>query len=439
MATASLHPAQAPFPLTSPRPDPALAHRTASTLVEVRDADGHPLAETDVVVEQVDHEFGFGCIGFELLPPSPAASEEDPVSDAEREVMAAQWFELFNTATLPFYWGQHEPEEGAPQTDRLRRGAQWFAGRGVRLKGHPLAWHTLAPPWLRGRDLEEVERLLRVRITREVTAFTGLIDTWDAINEVVIMPVFTAEDNAITPLARRLGRIGITRLAFETARAANPSATLLLNDFDMSTAYDTLVEGVLEAGVQVDALGLQSHMHQGWWGEEKTLEVLERFSRYGLPLHLTETTLVSGDLMPAHVEDLNDHVVEPGGWPSTPEGEARQAEELERHYRTVLSHPSVESITWWGLWDRFAWLHAPAGLVRPDGTPKPAYDTLRRLVRQEWWLSPTTVRTDGDGRLPLTGWLGRYAVRLPDGRCAEVHLTPGTEGLTAHVGAPAPA
>ncbi len=422
--------AAAPYPLTSPPPDPTLSHRTASATLEVQDASGRPLADSDVVVEQVEHAFGFGCIGFELLPPAPAGEGE---SDEDRERMAAQWLEVFNTATLPFYWGQFEPQEGAPQTERLREGARWFRERGVRLKGHPLAWHTLAPTWLLGRDLREVERLLRERITREVTDLAGLIDTWDAINEVVIMPVFTAEDNAITPLARRLGRIGIIRLAFETARAANPSATLLLNDFDMSTAYDTLLEGVLEAGVHVDALGLQSHMHQGWWGEERTSEILDRFARYGLPLHLTETTLVSGELMPPHIEDLNDHVVEPGGWPSTPEGEARQAEELERHYRTVLSHPSVESITYWGLWDRYAWLNAPAGLVRPDGSPKPAYETLRRLVKDEWWLAPTTVRTDADGRLPLTGWLGRYAVRLPDGRAAEVDLAPQTPYLPARL------
>ena len=422
-------------PSTALRPDPSLAHRTAATVIEVRDAHGRPVVDTDVVVEQLEHAVGLGCIGFELLPPAATSAHEevgaDDPDDRERDVMAAQWLELFNTATLPFYWGQFEAREGSPETDRLHRGAEWFAGHGVRLKGHPLAWHTLAPRWLLGRDPETVEGLLRQRITREVTGFAGLIDTWDAINEAVIMPDFQAEDNAVTPLARHLGRVGMVRLAVETARAAHPSVTLLLNDFDMSPAYDALVEEVLDAGIQVDAIGLQSHMHQGWWGEERTLEILARFSRHGLPLHLTETTLVSGDLMPSHVEDLNDHVVQPGGWPSTPEGEARQAEEIERHYRTVLSHPAVESLTYWGLWDRWAWLHAPAGLVRRDGSSKPAYEALRRLVKEEWWLGPTTVRTDTDGRVPLTGWLGRYAVRLPEGATAEVELTQDTPSVTA--------
>ncbi len=125
-------------------------------------------------------------------------------------------------------------------------------------------------------------------------------------------------------------------------------------------------------------------MPQGYWGEERTLEVVDRFARYGLPVHMTESTLLSGPLMPPEIQDLNDHVVEE--WPSTPEGEARQADEVVRHYRTLLSHPAVEAVTYWGITDAGAWLGAPVGLVRADGTRKPSYDALRQLVEDEWWV-----------------------------------------------------
>ena len=241
------------------------------------------------------------------------------------------------------------------------------------------------------------------------------------------MPVFDKEENGITRLCRERGRIATVRMAFEEARAANPDATLLLNDFDMSTAYECLLEGVLAAGVQVDVLGLQSHMHQGYWGEEKTHAILERFSRYGLPIHMTETTLLSGDLMPPHVEDLNDWQVD--HWPSTPEGEERQADELVRHYRTLASHAAVEAVTYWGITDDGAWLGAPAGLVRADGTPKPAFEALRDLVRRDWWLPPATTRTDAEGRVTVRAWAGDYRVTAR-GAGADVALD-GTDAVAA--------
>lgn len=429
----------------SPTPDPTLAHRTTETTVTVLGPDGAPLAGTEVVVGQTRHAFGFGNIGFEFLPLANDELTDDGgaadgplglgdaegtrLTRAQSQHLADLWLDVFNVATLPFYWGRFEPERGRPDTDRLRRGAQWFVDRGVEVKGHPLVWHTVQPDWLLGLPLDEVERLQRERIRREVGGFAGLIDTWDAINEAVIMPVFANGDNGITPLARDRGRLAMIRLAFEEARAANPDATLLLNDFDMSTAYECLIEGVLEAGIDVDVLGLQSHMHQGYWGEEKTLEVLDRFSRYGLPIHLTESTLLSGHLMPAEIEDLNDYQIP--SWPSTPEGEARQADEVVRHYRTLASHPSVQAVTYWGLSDVDSWLGAPGGFVRADGTPKPAYDALRRLVKEEWWLAPTTLRTDDAGRVVVRGWLGDYDVTA-QGRTAR--LTLGTAGAgTAEV------
>jgi endo-1,4-beta-xylanase len=352
------------------------------------------LPHTEVEVEQVAHEFAFGNIGFDFIDPA--------VRDTG---LARLWLDLYNTATLPFYWREFEPAPGAPRTRPLRDTAQWFRDHGVAVKGHPLVWHTLAPQWLTG----DVESQLRRRIQRDVADFAGLIDTWDAINEVVIMPVFEAEANAITDLARVKGRVPMIQLAFDEARAANPHATLLLNDFDLSSRYEDLIAETLAAGVQIDALGLQTHMHQGYWGEEKMLAMVDRFARFGLPLHLTESTLLSGDLMPPEIVDLNDWVVD--RWPSTPEGEARQADELVRHYRSLASHPAVEAITYWGITDNGAWLGAPVGLVRADGTPKPSYDALHQLIKGEWWLPPTTMRTDAAGQITVTGMPGTYRAR----------------------------
>ena len=53
-----------------------------------------------------------------------------------------------------------------------------------------------------------------------------------------------------------------------------------------------------------------------------------------------------------------------------------------------------------------AWLGAPVGLVRADGTKEPSYDALHGLVEDEWWLAETPMRTDDQGGLRVAGWLG---------------------------------
>ncbi|MDR2378117.1 MAG: endo-1,4-beta-xylanase [Bifidobacteriaceae bacterium] len=387
--------------------DTALSHRLADLPIRLIDRQGQPLAGAEVTIEQLDHDFVFGNAPFCLI--DFAVGEGAPADAA----LAEQWLGLFNTATLPFYWGQFEPDRGKPRTARLKRAADWFADRRIRLKGHPLTWHTEQPAWLTNLPLREIERELRHRIRREVSGFAGLIDTWDALNESVIAPVFAAEPNGVTRLTLAKGRIELIRLSFAEAKAANPRAFLLLNDFDLSSAYECLIEGCLEAGVPIDAIGLQTHMHQGYWGEETMLAMVERFARYGLPLHLTENSLVSGHLMPPEIVDLNDY--RPADWPSTAEGEERQADQLTRHYRSLVGHPAVAAITYWDFADASSWLGAPTGLIRRDGTPKPAYDALKGLVKGDWWIPPTGLTTDCEGRFRLTGFAGDYRVSTAQG------------------------
>lgn len=389
-------------------PDSAIRqHRTATATVTLS-RDGAPVVGQEVRVEQKKHKFLFGANwGSSTIP--LVNGELEGEAKARAELRNEHFLRLFNQATLPFYWGRFEPQRGQPDTARIRNTAQWYKDNGCSLKGHPLCWHTVTADWLLDLSDQEILDAQIARIRREVSDFAGLIDMWDVVNEAVIMPVFDRYDNGITRICKMLGRIELIRTMFDTARETNPNAILLLNDFDVSSAYDILVEGCLEAGIQIDVIGIQSHMHQGYWGVEKTQRVLEHFERFNLPIHFTENTIISGEIMPAHIEDLNDFQV--GEWKSTPEGEERQAQEVVSHYKTLMAHPLVEAITWWDLTDG-GWLNAPAGLLRRDETPKPAYDELLKLVKGEWWLSPTTMTTDANGQFTFTGFLGEYEMTL---------------------------
>ena len=389
-------------------------HRKATVKVQIKDAAGNPLKNTEIRVEQKTHKFLFGCGAFDtmgvvmpddIVPKFPGANPEMMKKMKASSIERMEKFvKLFNYGTIPFYWGQYEHSEGHPNQDITMAQAKWLKDRGITVKGHPLCWHTVCANWLMNYSNEEILEKQLARIHREVSTYKGLVDMWDVINEVVIMPVFDKYDNAITRICKDMGRFKLAKAVFEEAKACNPDAVLLINDFNTSVSYEILLEGLLEAGVPIGAIGIQSHQHQGFWGPEKLHDVLERFSRFGLPIHFTENTLISGDLMPAHLEDLNDYQVD--SWPSTPEGEERQAKELTEMYTILFEHPLVKAITTWDFTDG-AWLHAPSGLLREDNTEKPSYHALYKLFREDWSTN-ATIQTDENGILSLEGFKGNY-------------------------------
>ncbi len=397
-------------------------HRKASAVITFHRPDGTPISNTAVRAKQVRHEFLFGFGAFDAI--DAASGLLTPENQAFVEDRLHKMLDIFNYGTLPFYWGRFESQEGKPETSAVKAGAQWLKERGVKLKGHPLCWHTVCAPWLLKYSNEEILKKQLARIRREVGDFKGLIDTWDVINEVVIMPVFDKYDNAVTRIARDLGRTGIVKSVFDEARSANTGAVLILNDFNTSRAYETLIGQCLDAGLPIDVIGIQSHQHQGYWGSEKLLDVLERFSRFCLPLHFTENTLISGDLMPRHIEDLNDWQV--SSWPSTPQGEERQMREAEEMYAILFSSPKVEAVTVWDAADG-KWLNAPSGLLRRDNSVKPAYSRLSELINQEW-LTDLVLMTDENGAAALEGFRGEYELSL-EGRRTGVTLTKDAKAL----------
>jgi len=379
------------------------AHRMANKTIKLVDSSGNPVAGKEVALKQTNHKFLFGCGAFDAIDVANKNVPADRLAFQEQKLDL--FLDVFNSATLPFYWGRFEPEQGKPQTKELMAAAQWLKDRNIAVKGHPLCWHTVTAPWLLDMSNEEILRTQLARIEREVTDFKGLIDTWDIINEVVIMPIFDKYDNGITRICKELSRVGLIKEVFAVARESNPGATLLLNDFNTSINYEILIDGCLNAGVPIDVIGIQSHQHQGYWGREKLEEVLERFSQFGLPIHFTENTLTSGHIMPPEIVDLNDYKIT--DWPSTPEFEERQAKEVEEMYTILFKHPLVESVVSWKFSDDGAWLGAPAGFVRKDNTPKPSYDVVKRLIKYDWSTN-VTCQTDDNGVVSFEGFLGAY-------------------------------
>jgi endo-1,4-beta-xylanase len=368
-------------------------HRRGSVSLRLVGAGGQALpAGVKVRIRQTKHKFLFGCNIFKLGRCQTARNNAD---------YEARFAELLNYATLPFYWWTYERQKGRPEDARTEEIIRWCQAHGVAMKGHPLAWNWSDPPWLAEYTPQEAMRLQLARIGRCAQRFQGAIDIWDVVNEATHYDRDEPKRNApkLTQAIVDMGVGAYVRAAFQAARQANPRATLVINDYrtDSAFAEKVITQLAAEGGQPLyDVIGIQSHMHQGPWDAAHTWEVCERFAAFGKPLHFTETTVVSGPKQGST-------------WVTSPEGEREQARHVAEFYTVLFSHPAVEAITWWDFTDQNAWQGAPAGLVRADMTPKPAYDRLRELIKGQWWTK-TEAQTGAEGGLAFQGFLGQYEV-----------------------------
>ena len=148
-----------------------------------------------------------------------------------------------------------------------------------------------------------------------------------------------------------------------------------------------------------DVIGIQSHMHGGYWGAARTWDVCERFAKFGKPLHFTETTVVSGPKKDST-------------WTTTPEGEQRAGEAGGRVLHGAVLASGRRGRSPGGISrDQDAWQQAPAGLVRSDMTPKPAYEQLHGLIKGKWWTKVEATTGPAGATVPSRAFSGSMKSR----------------------------
>ena len=215
-----------------------------------------------------------------------------------------------------------------------------------------------------------------------------------------------------------LGAVPYVKEHLKIARAANPQATLLVNDYRTDPPFYQILDALREDGkLLFDTIGIQSHMHHGVWPLAKVWQTCDTFAKLGVPLHFTETTIVSGPFLGRDPKRKTNAFADEEMWgESTAELEARQAEQVGHFYTMLFAHPAVQGLTWWDFSDAGAWKRAAAGWLRKDMSPKPAYDRLMSLIKGEWWTK-IEGRADSGGRFAARAFYGTHRVtaKLPNG------------------------
>ena len=385
-------------------------HRKGDGTVTVRDSSGKLIRGAKVQVEQLRHDFLFGCNFFMFGHCGQPALEEQ-----YRQRFSA----LLNYCTLGFYWASYERERDRPNYEYTDQVAAWTRDHGITRKGHPLVWDHPAgsPRWLPD-DPKEIEQLSTTRVREIVSRYEDRIEIWDVVNEATHLAE-KPNHTKMADWAAALGAVPYVAEHLRVARAANPQATLVVNDYRIEPAYYRILDNLRDNGkLLFDVVGIQSHMHDGVWPLKKVWGVCDTYAKLGLPLHFTETTIVSG---PRKGPGEN--------WgETTAEGETWQAQQVVNFYTALFSHPAVQAITWWDFSDLGAWQGAPAGWLRRDMSPKPAYDRMMSLIKGDWWTK-TEARTDTQGKVKARAFYGthRLSAQLPSGQLItkEVHWERG--------------
>jgi endo-1,4-beta-xylanase len=364
-------------------------YRKTDAKVIVLNARGKPVRDVRVEWVQTRHAFLFGCAALSLL------NHKDPAQEA---LYQKQFGDLFNFATVLTYWQDTDPEPNRQDLEKLTARVDRLNAMHIRVKGHPLILAGAAPGWA-PKDPDRVRDLTQQRITDLVSRFRDKIEVWDVVGDATTA---SGIQNGLGAWARKAGPAQLTTDALTWARAANPHATLLYNDYKLDADYTHLIQEVEKANAPLDVLGLEAHMSGGAeWPLTKVWETAETFRPLKKSLHFSEITVPSDDPKADHSKS----------WPSTPAGEKRQADYVEKLYTILFSHPSVQGIAWWnfvdGDWDR-----NPGGLLRADLSPKPAYDRLRHLIHEKWWTPPVSNTTDYTGTAKFRGFAGRYKITV---------------------------
>lgn len=353
-------------------------HRMGSGTITVKNNDGKPLPGVVVKVELTRHDFLFGANIFQFDKFS---------NESEKATYRNRFQELFNYATIPFYWRTLDPEYRF--TDRL---VAWCKARGIRMKGHPILWDTPdgIPPWSVDQPAPQVQAR---HVAEVIERYRADVEYWEVVNEPAHLPGLRIDG------------------PYRWAREASGSANLIVNDSEvLANGYPpffNLLKAARDSLTPFDGIGIQAHDPRDMaFPLDRVQTVLNTYAGLGKQLHITEFTPQSSGKKVAGSPWR-------GVW-----SETQQAAYAEDFYRVLFAHPAVVAISWWDLSDEGAWLEG-GGMLRADLSAKPVYDALMRLIKQEWHTTAEGT-TDENGRFQFLGFYGTYRVEIRGSGTTEV-------------------
>lgn len=316
-------------------------------------------------------------------------------------------------------WEAIEPRQGAFSFDAADSVARLAKTNGQLFRCHTLTWHSQLPPFGTHRPPPSpspppsnpppptvqngtwtrttLTAVLTAHITSVVSHYKSLCYAWDVVNEAL------AENGTLrsSVFSQILGP-SFLPLSFSLAGAADPSAKLYYNDFNLETTPAKaagalrIVQQIQAAAAPIHGIGFQAHFRVGQTPNRTALVALQaRFVALGLETSFTELDV-------AHL-----------ALPANATAVARQAADYVGVVQACLDVPKCVGIVVWQFTDKYSWIPntfpglGDACLFDRDFNKKPAYTAVASVLAAAATgrpaVAPPPQRSGGSRVLGVTG------------------------------------
>ncbi|HEX2927024.1 MAG TPA: endo-1,4-beta-xylanase [Ruminiclostridium sp.] len=282
-------------------------------------------------------------------------------------------------------WDATEPSQNSFNFSEGDKLVNWAQSNNFKVHGHALVWHNQTPSWVQNLSASAMQSAMNNHIDKVMGHYKGKIPLWDVVNEAF-------EDNGSYRNSfwyKTLGKSFIEN-AFVRARAADPNAKLIYNDYNLeytgnkSNAAYNMLKDFKSRNIPVDGIGFQMHLDiQYPIDYDDFAKNLQRFADLGLEIYITEMDVrVSSNPSSAELQT--------------------QASYYKNIIQKCIAQPAVKGIQVWGFTDKYSWVpgtfqgRGAALIFDSNYNPKPSYYAMQEALVPPV-LTPVYGDVDGSG------------------------------------------
>jgi endo-1,4-beta-xylanase len=280
-------------------------------------------------------------------------------------------------------WESIHPQQNTYSFAEADQHVQFAQQNGMAVHGHTLVWHSQNPPWLANGSWTgtTLTNVLYNHIDTVMQRYQGDILVWDVVNEA-----FDDSANPRNSIWRNIIGPQYIDLAFQRARAADPGAKLIYNDYNIETinnksnAVYNMVVDLKSRGIPIDGVGFQMHLTSGGLNYQSFADNMQRFAALGLEIYITEMDV----RYPTPISQTNL---------------TAQATVYGNVLDRCLAQPACKALQVWGFTDKYSWVpdtfpsEGDALIFDANYNAKPAYYALQAEFNGGPTLTPTRTNT----------------------------------------------